>query len=107
MKGRVMAEISIVPVGTKEPGLSQYVAACLDVLAHNKDISYRLTPMGTVLEGPVDLVLDAIAKMHEVPFGMGVKRVVTTIKIDERRDKSATMEGKMESVRKIMPSVKD
>lgn len=105
MKGRVIAELSVVPVGTSEPGLSHYVAACLDVLAQRKDISYQLTPMGTVLQGPIDIVLDVVAKMHEAPFGLGVKRVVTTIKIDERRDKSATMMGKIESVRKIRPSI--
>ncbi len=105
MKGMVIAELSVVPIGTGEAGLSQYVAACLDVLAQRKEISYQLTPMGTVLQGPIEVVLDVAAKMHEAPFGLGVKRVVTTIKIDERRDKSATMAGKVESVRKIRPSI--
>ena len=105
MRGMVIAEVSIVPVGTSEPGLSQYVAACLDELKPRKEVSYKLTPMGTVLEGPLDMVLDVITKMHEAPFGLGVKRVVTTIKIDERRDKSITMAGKVESVRKIRPSI--
>jgi len=105
MKGRVIAELSVVPVGTGEPGLSHYVAACLDLLAQRKGISYQLTPMGTVLQGPLDMVLDVVAKMHDAPFGLGAKRVVTTIKIDERRDKAATMMGKVESVRKIRPSI--
>ena len=105
MQGRVIAEVSIVPVGTGEPGLSRYVAACLNELTHKKDVSFRLTPMGTVLEGPSDKVFDAIAKMHEAPFKLGVMRVVTTVKIDERRDKPATMVGKVESVRKIHPLI--
>ena len=106
MKGKVVAEISVVPVGTGDAGLSRYVAACLDVLQARKDISYRLTPMGTVIEGSLDIILEVIRKMHEVPFGMGVSRVVTSIKIDERRDKPATMAGKVESVLKLRPSVK-
>ncbi len=32
MKGQVVAEISIVPLGTGETGMSRYVAACLEVL---------------------------------------------------------------------------
>jgi uncharacterized protein YqgV (UPF0045/DUF77 family) len=44
--------------------------------------------------------------MHEVPFGKGALRVVTTLKIDDRRDKVLSMEGKLTSVRKRMPSVK-
>ena len=60
-KGNAIAEISVVPVGTGSAGLSQYVAACLDVLQGRMDVSYRLTPMGTVLEGSLDIILD-IAK---------------------------------------------
>jgi uncharacterized protein YqgV (UPF0045/DUF77 family) len=36
--------------------------------------------------------------MHEVPFTMGVKRVATTIYIDDRRDKLITIEGKLKAV---------
>jgi uncharacterized protein YqgV (UPF0045/DUF77 family) len=34
-----------------------------------------------------------------VPFEKGAGRVYTTIKIDDRRDKTATMESKLLSVR--------
>ena len=36
--------------------------------------------------------------MHEVPFAMGAKRVITTIKIDDRRDKSMTIDSKVKAV---------
>jgi len=104
-KGSAVAEISVVPVGTGSAGLSQYVATCLDVLQGREDVSYRLTPMGTVLEGSLDIILDVARKMHEAPFDSGVSRVVTSIRIDERRDKPITMNGKMESVLKLRPSV--
>ena len=106
MKGTVVAEISVVPVGTGGPGVSQYVAECLDVVEDKKDISYRLTPMGTILEGPLDIIIEVARKMHEVPFGKGAARVVTTLKIDERRDKTNTMDGKMKSVLRLRPSIK-
>jgi len=106
MKGQVVAEVSIVPVGTADAGISRYVAASLEVLESRKDLSYRLTPMGTVIEGPLDKVLDVIRDMHEIPFNKGAQRVVTSIKIDDRRDKTATMISKLESVRKLRPSVK-
>ena len=105
-KGKVVAEISVVPVGTGSAGLSQYVAACLDVLQGREDISYQLTPMGTVLEGSLDIILEVVRQMHETPFDKGVYRVVTTLKIDERRDKLGTMVGKVESVLKLRPSVR-
>ena len=106
MKGQVVAEVSIVPVGTADAGISRYVAASLEVLEGKKDISYRLTPMGTIIEGPLEKVLEAISEMHQVPFSKGAVRVVTSIKIDDRRDKTATMNGKVESVRKLRPSIK-
>ena len=106
MKGQVVAEISIIPIGTGDTGLSGYIAACLEVLEGRKDISYRLTPMGTIIEGSLDKVLEAVQEMHEVPFNKGVSRVVTFLKIDDRRDKQATMADKVESVRKLRPSIK-
>ena len=106
MKGQVVAEVSIVPIGTASAGVSQFVAASLKVLEGRKDLAYRLTPMGTIIEGPLNKVLEAIRDMHEVPFNKGAMRVVTSIRIDDRRDKAANMNGKVESVRKLRPSVK-
>lgn len=103
---KVVAEISIVPLGTGKPGLSEYVAECLGVLKDCKSIKYRLTPMGTILEGNLEAVLSVARQMHEVPFDRGALRVVTTIKIDDRRDKRLSMEGKLASVRRRLPSVK-
>jgi uncharacterized protein YqgV (UPF0045/DUF77 family) len=37
--------------------------------------------------------------MHEVPFVNGAMRVSTTIRIDDRRDKDASMEQKLSSVK--------
>lgn len=106
MKGQVVAEVSIIPVGTGDAGISQYIAACLEILERRKDLSYRLTPMGTVIEGHLDKLLEAVREMHEIPFSKGVSRVVTHLKIDDRRDKTATMSSKVESVRKLRPSIK-
>lgn len=98
MKGNVIAEVSIVPLGTGNCSLSKYVADCLNVIQASSDLKFQLTPMGTVIEGPLVSVLEAIKLMHEVPFKTGVKRVVTTIKLDDRRDIEASMNRKVDSV---------
>ena len=98
MKGPVIAEIKIIPIGTTSTSLSRYIAACINTVKQPQDISYQLTAMGTIIQGPLERVLELTQKLHEVPFGMGVKRVVTTISIDDRRDKSATMESKVKAV---------
>jgi len=94
---KVVAEISIVPLGTGSPGIGRYVAACVEELVR-RGIKHQVTPMGTVVEGDLDAVLAAVREMHEVPFRAGARRVVTTIHIDDRRDKQLTMEGKVRSV---------
>jgi uncharacterized protein (TIGR00106 family) len=98
MKGNVIAEIKIVPLGTATTSLSGYIAACIDMVKQAADISYRLTAMGTIIQGPLKPVLELAQKMHEVPFTMGAKRVVTTISIDDRRDKAATIDKKIKAV---------
>ena len=98
MKDSVIAEIRIVPLGTATTSLSRYVAACLDVVKRAQDISYQITAMGTIVQGPLERVLELAQKMHEVPFAMGAKRVATTIRIDDRRDKPQTMEDKVKAV---------
>ncbi len=98
MKEQVIAEIKIAPLGTATTSLSRYVARCLDIVKQAPDVSYQLTAMGTIIQGPLELVFDLAQKMHEAPFAMGAKRVLTTITIDDRRDKLATMESKVRAV---------
>lgn len=104
--GNVVAEISVVPLGTASPSLSHYVAGCMEVLESCKNICYELTPMSTIVEGPMDMVIEAARKLHEFPFDQGVSRVLTTLKIDDRRDKVLTMNGKVASVVKKYPRTK-
>ena len=93
----VIAEISVVPLGTGSPSLSRYVAECVEVLEET-GIRYTLTAMGTILEGSLEEVLEVVRLLHRVPFNKGVERVSTRVVIDERRDKDATAEGKIRSV---------
>ena len=92
-------EISVVPIGTKETSLSSYVAECLRILKREK-VRYELTSMGTNIEGDLSDLLRIALKMHETPFRKGAARVVTTLKIDDRRDKKGTLSGKKRAVKK-------
>ncbi len=96
----VIAEISIVPVGTNTPSLSQYVAKAIGVLVQEKSVKYKLTGMGTILEGNLADVLEAVRRMHEAVFDTQIKRVVTTIRIDDRRDRETSIRRKVKSVTK-------
>ncbi len=94
-----VVEISIVPLGTSSTSLSPYVAACeKELREHSEGLKYELTAMGTIIEGDLDRILALIRRLHEVPFKQGAQRVSTNIKIDDRRDKSSSIEQKVKSV---------
>lgn len=90
-------EVSIVPVGTENPGIADYVAEAVKVFK-NAGIKYNVTPMGTVLEGELSSLLGLIQKAHESCFSGGARRVLTHIKIDDRRDKKQSAEEKVKAV---------
>ncbi len=91
-------EISVVPIGTGDTSLSAYVADCLRVLKKGK-VRYELSSMGTNIEGDLKDLFKIAMAMHQVPFKKGAKRVATTMKIDDRRDKKGTLEGKKKAVK--------
>ncbi len=95
-----LIKVSIIPLGTGTTSISQYVARAVQVLQGEKDIKYELTAMGTIIEGDLDRLLTLARKMHEAVFDAGVMRAITIIEIDDRRDKTASISSKIESVKK-------
>jgi uncharacterized protein (TIGR00106 family) len=94
-----MIDISVVPVGTNSPSASAYVAGAVKILRNEPGIKYELTAMNTIIEGDLDHLLVLAQKMHNSAFDAGAKRVVTTIRIDDRRDKPLTIDGKIKAVK--------
>lgn len=92
-------DITVIPVGTGTPSVSDYVAEIHRVLQQYEGrVKYQLTPMSTLIEGELTLLLELVQKIHEVPFQKGLQRVCTNIRIDDRRDKENTMERKLQAV---------
>jgi uncharacterized protein (TIGR00106 family) len=92
----MIADVSIVPIGTGSSSVSRYVRAALKVIQAS-GLKYRVGPMGTSLEGDWEAVFDCVRRMHEVCIELGAVRLLTTIKIDDRRDKHQTMDDKLRS----------
>ncbi|MCR8643315.1 MTH1187 family thiamine-binding protein [Paenibacillus sp. N1-5-1-14] len=93
-----IAEVTIIPIGTGTTSLSAYVADMQITLSKQEGITYQLTPMSTIIEGPLERLLEVIGILHEGCFTSGAARVSTAVKIDDRRDKQASCEQKMQSV---------
>ncbi len=92
-----IVEVSIVPIGGTGTSLSEYVAGALRVL-EGSGLRYELTAMGTIISGDLDEIMIIVRKMHESCFEGGSARVLTTVRIDDRRDRAATPEDKVKSV---------
>ena len=93
--------VTIAPLGTADSSLSRYVAGVERILRRS-GLKHELTAMGTIVEGDLDAILPVLREMHEHPFSQGAVRVSTLIKIDDRRDKAASMDAKIRSVKEKM-----
>ena len=93
-----VVELTLVPIGTEKTSCSPYVAAAYDAVKDNDKVEIRLNPMGTVLEGDIDELFACVRKMQEAVFEAGADRVYSVVKIDDRRDKKASLDQKVNSV---------
>ena len=99
----ITADLCIIPMGIEEAGLGEYIAKAAQIIEES-GLNYQITAMGTQIE------TDNLKKLYEVCeevqksiFEMGVPRVYTVLKIDDRRDKeNRTLEEKVKSVEKRM-----
>ena len=92
-----VVEISVVPIGVQTTSLSSYVATAVKVLKES-GLHYEMTAMGTIISGDLNEIWAVLMRMHESCFQLNAVRVLTQIKIDDRRDKAATPEQKIRSV---------
>ncbi len=91
-------EVKVIPVGTEAPSLSSYIRECYQVAEQNDDVDLVVTPTSTILEGPLNRVIEIAQAMHQEPFSHHIERVMTTITIDERRDKPEDMDDMVSAV---------
>ena len=98
------ADLTVIALGRAEASASKYIAEIQQRLAAQDRVTYVLHAMGTSLEGSTDEILDLVKELHAIPFEMGIPRVYSVLKLDERRDKEQTLEDKVESVQQRLKS---
>lgn len=98
MPNKIIVEIICSPVGVGI-SVSKYVKAAVKAIEAYPGIRVMHHPMGTVFEADtMDQVLEVTKLAHEAIFEAGVQRVVTQVRIDDRRDKERTMEDKVKAL---------
>ncbi len=91
----VLAEFSMFPTDKGE-SVSEWVSQIIGYI-DSSGITYQLTPMGTVLEGEFQQVMDVISGCFKI-LEPQANRIFSTVKIDYRRSDGSRMKSKMEKI---------
>jgi uncharacterized protein (TIGR00106 family) len=92
------AELTVIGLGRAEASAGEYIAEIQRRLSAQDRVRYELHAMGTNLEGSTEDILALAGELHRIPFEMGLPRVYSILKLDERRDKEQTLADKVRSV---------
>ena len=93
------ADVTVLALGRQDLSASEYIAEIQRRLAAQERVGYRMHAMGTSLEGTPEDILALVGELHAVPFELGLPRVYTVLKLDERRDRPGqTLDDKVRSV---------
>jgi uncharacterized protein (TIGR00106 family) len=93
------ADLSVLALGRQGASASEYIAEIQRRLGQQDRVRFRMHAMGTSLEGTTEDILAVVGELHAVPFDLGVPRVYTVLKLDERRDRpDQTLDEKVRSV---------
>jgi uncharacterized protein (TIGR00106 family) len=95
----VLAEFSIFPTDKGE-SVSKYVSQVLDII-DKSGITYQLTPMGTILEGSWQEVMDVISQCFYT-LELQCNRITAFMKIDYRIGNESRMKSKTSKLEDIL-----
>ena len=94
----IISQLSIAPVG-KGTSLSKYVKIVIIVLLKNK-IKFKTNDMATIIETKdLDTLFKVVKEAHNSILKSGAKRVITELKIDDRKDKDVILGNKVDSIK--------
>lgn len=94
------ADLTVLALGRAGASASEYIAEIQRRLAGETRVRHQMHAMGTSLEGSTADILAVVAELHAVPFELGIPRVYSVLKLDERRDRDQTLQDKVDSVRR-------
>jgi len=96
-RGSMLAVFSIVPIGVGS-SLGDQLAEVLRIVDAS-GLPYKVNPMGTVVEGEWNEVMNLLKKCHRTVMKTG-ERAMTTISIDDRKGRPNRIEEKVRSIEK-------
>ena len=81
----VIADVSVMPLipAVSEEEMYRVVDEVIDYIK-DSGLKYEVGAMSTTIEGEYDEVFDLIKILHRIPFNLGIERVITIVRIDEK-----------------------
>ena len=93
----MIAQLSVYPLG-EGTSLSRFVKKGIAVI-EKSGYTYEVGGMATTVETPgLDELFELIKQVHAAHEKEGAQRIIIDLKIDDRRDKTATIKSKRDSV---------
>jgi len=94
----MIAHLLVFPIG-EETSLGRFVKKGVAVIERS-GYTYEIGGMSTTVEVPdLDALFELVKEIHAAHVAEGARRVVIDLKVDDRRDKEATIESKKASVK--------
>ena len=94
----ILAQLSVFPVG-EGTSLSRFVKKGISVIK-DSGYTYEIGGMSTAIEVPdLDALFGLVKKVHQAHLEAGGRRILIDLKVDDRRDKDATIGSKRDSVK--------
>jgi uncharacterized protein (TIGR00106 family) len=90
---KATGDIQCIPIGSGVSVRAEVKRA--HAILEESGLRVTLHPNGTSVEGELDEILAAVAKIHETLHAEGVVRLVSFVKVATRTDKTPSLEGKL------------
>ena len=97
---KVVVDIAVEPIGTSSTSISRYVMKVIEVLQSEGLKVYPAPSMTSFELDDLTRLGFILKRINDELEKEGVKRIVTILKIDDRRDKETSIEHKLEVIRK-------
>lgn len=93
----LLAQLSVYPIGA-DVSLGKYVKKGVKIIAQS-GYTYQVGGMSTSIEVPgMKELFELVEKIRQAQLDEGAERIIIELKVDDRRDKDATLQTKIDSV---------
>ena len=100
----ILAQLAVYPIG-ESVSLGRFVKKGVKIIEES-GYTYQVGGMSTSIEVPdLQSLFELVTKIRQAQLDEGAQRLIIELKVDERLDKEATLQGKITSVSSTTSSV--